>query len=455
MVSTGSDRYSIDLSRIITSDEAPNPLSATLAGHYGKILFGTGQRANRVKQLNRERVSLDVYLGCDGTWYDPHLMLGSKTIFENQIPVMKREVDVLISTQPNAFQDNTTLLAALKHLNKQVVQLEVKKPIVWLTDAQSARFNLRVMEYAEDNGFFEFVYPPHTTTAHALLDRVFHMWHTTYSKQVERWSKANPGKAITKAVFGAVFPAAWDRWQKSIRDVPSVASKEEIKKSNTVKEEMATLPPITPQEGTFHTRQQKLEEENRLLREELLRLRSQPLSPEEIDLCTSSTDAQIPSVGTSKKKATQVWGSVPATGLRKMLRDAEDKERQRQEGLELQQMFASCSRELERIEQEENAQAEDAEMEEPGQAEIFRACEVELIRLEKEAKKARREEEKAQKAAEKAAERQHKKRERERVAQEKRTELDARKRALLHSRAGQETSVAGALCESGGFVTAP
>ncbi|KAK3233892.1 hypothetical protein CYMTET_55834 [Cymbomonas tetramitiformis] len=262
---------------------------------------------------------------------------------------------------PIMQQDNTTLLSAITHLNKQLVHRRVKKPICWLTDGQSARFNLTVMQYAEDNGLEEFIYPPHTTTAHALLDRVFHMWHITYSKLVEKWSTANPGKQITKAVFAAVFPEAWDKWQKSIR-VRAVASKvgicedgispenigdeffvksnlqEEIRKSNKVKEEMATLPPLTPEEGTFHTRTQKLEEEVKLLREELVRLRSQPLSPEEIGLCTISSAAQIPAVGTSKRKATQVWGSVPATGLRQKLADAEEAERRRQEGLDQQEM---------------------------------------------------------------------------------------------------------------------
>ncbi|KAK3276385.1 hypothetical protein CYMTET_15531 [Cymbomonas tetramitiformis] len=239
------------------------------------------------------------------------------------------------------------------------------------------------------------------------------MWHITYSKLVEKWSTANPGKQITKAVFAAVFPEAWDKWQKSIR-VRAVASKvgicedgispenigdeffvksnlqEEIRKSNKVKEEMATLPPLTPEE------------------------------------------AQIPAVGTSKRKATQVWGSVPATGLRQKLADAEEAERRRQEGLDQQEMFAACARELERLAREANPrEEEDPEAEEPGQAEIFRACEAELKKIEKEAEKARREEEKAQKAAEKAAERESKKRERERLSQEKKAEMEARKRARV------------------------
>eukprot|EP00854_Cymbomonas_tetramitiformis_P031632 gene31632-39846_t len=233
----------------------------------------------------------------DGTWYDPHLILGSKTVFENQIPAMQRDVDVLISTQANAFQDNHTLLRALQHLDKQLTQRGVKKPVLWLTDGQSSRFNLNVLDFAEENGLAEFVYPPHTTTAHALLDRVFHMWHNTYSKSVDDWSKANPGKSVTKAVFAAVGIGADGIFPERISDsffVKSNLHEKEVAKAAQVAEEKCVLPPFTPEEGTFSTRTQKLEEENRLLREELLRVRAQPLSPEEIGLCLIKTDAHIP-----------------------------------------------------------------------------------------------------------------------------------------------------------------
>ncbi|KAK3236952.1 hypothetical protein CYMTET_52943 [Cymbomonas tetramitiformis] len=85
-------------------------------------------------------------------------------------------------------------------------------------------------------------------------------------------------------------------------------------------------------------------------------------------MCTISTSSQIPTVGTSKRKATQVWGSVPATGLRQKLAHAEEAERRRQDNLDQQQMFAACARELERLAQEANPREEDPEAEEPGQA---------------------------------------------------------------------------------------
>ncbi|KAK3234332.1 hypothetical protein CYMTET_55413 [Cymbomonas tetramitiformis] len=324
---------------------------------------------------------------------------------------MQRDVDVLISTQANAFQDNHTLLRALQHLDKQLTQRGVKKPVLWLTDGQSSRFNLNVLDFAEENGLAEFVYPPHTTTAHALLDRVFHMWHNTYSKSVDDWSKANPGKSVTKAVFAAVFPGAWEKWTRSIR-VQRVALKvgigadgifperisdsffvksnlqSEVANAAQVVEEKCVLPPFTPEEGTFSTRTQKLEEENRLLREELLRVRAQPLSPEEIGLCLIKTDAHIPEVGTSRRKATQVWGSVPASGLRDSLRKAEREEEEKRDKIEMQEMFTACARELERIEQEEAAPARQLE-------EVEREAERARKVAEKEAERARKAAEKA------------------------------------------------------------
>ncbi|KAK3267576.1 hypothetical protein CYMTET_23879 [Cymbomonas tetramitiformis] len=372
---------------------------------------------------------------------------------------MKREVDVLISTQANAFQ---------------VVARGVKKPVMWLTDGQSARFNLKVIEYAEDNELVEFVYPPHTTTAHSPLDRIFHQWHTTYSKSVEAWCKANPGKTVTKAVFAAVFPEAWDKWTRNIR-VPRVAAKvgitengifpeniadsffvksnlqQEVAHAARVKEERSILPPITPQEGTFSTRTQKLEEENRLLREELHRLRACPLSPEEIGLCTIKSESQIPSVGTSRKKVTQVWGSVPATGLRRTLREGEAAEANRQYMLEQQEMFNACARELERLEEEANAPLREAEQAEREAERLRRMAEKEAEKVRKEAEKAERELERsrvleakraerirrdAEKVA-KAAERENKKREREAAAQQKKSEAEARKQARVEGLANR------------------
>ncbi|KAK3236706.1 hypothetical protein CYMTET_53168 [Cymbomonas tetramitiformis] len=388
---------------------------------------------------------------------------GSKTVFENQIPVMKGNTDVLISTQANAFQDNHTLLKALQHLDKQLVRRGVKKPVMWLTDGQSARFNLKVLDFAEENGLEEFVYPPHTTTAHALLDRVFHMWHTTYSKCVEDWSEANPGKQVTKAVFAAVFPDAWLKWTRGIR-VHAVASKVGISedgifpdriadsffvKSNLQNEltkvikamdEKSVLPPFTPEPSTFATRTQKLEEENKMLREELLRLRAQPLSPEEIGLCTIKSDKQIPEVGTSRKKATQ-------------------------------EMFAACAQELESIEQEMTApqraaaaaakEAEKLRKEAEKQAERVRKevekaeREAEKVRkdAEKAAEKARRDAEKEAAKAQKALERESKKRERERVAQEKKTEAEARKHARISNRASAQGTTASGFAGALGDIT--
>ncbi|KAK3235419.1 hypothetical protein CYMTET_54382 [Cymbomonas tetramitiformis] len=201
----------------------------------------------------------------------PHLILGSKGVLDNQTPDMGDGDDVLVSTQPNAFQDRNTLLAVLKEVNRDLVAENVHTPVLWLTDGQSARFTLQVLDFVAENDIEEFAYPPHTTTAHAFLDRVFHSWHVIHETEVTNWCKKNPGKPVTKAVFAAVFPAAWKKWKAAIRAKVGITEhgifphntsdaffvksnmQEAIKDQEDAKVERETLPVCTPASGTYVT----------------------------------------------------------------------------------------------------------------------------------------------------------------------------------------------------------
>ncbi|KAK3285454.1 hypothetical protein CYMTET_6944 [Cymbomonas tetramitiformis] len=176
------------------------------------------------------------------------------------------------------------------------------------------------------------------------------------------------------------------------------------------------------------------------------------------------TDQKIPDVGTSRRKATQVWGSLPATGLREALRKAEDEEKRKADAAELQQMFAACAQELESIELEMAGPERQAQAAEKEAEKLRKEAEKQAERARKDAEKAEREAEKARKDAEKAAEkarkdaekaeksleRERKKRERERVAQEKKAEVEARKKARVQLAANrvsaQEVTESGSGC---------
>ncbi|KAK3249613.1 hypothetical protein CYMTET_40964 [Cymbomonas tetramitiformis] len=261
------------------------------------------------------------------------------------------------------------------------------------------------------------------------------MWHTTYSKCVKDWSKANPGKQVGISEDG-IFP---DRIADSFFVKSNLQN--ELTKVIKAMEEKSVLPPFTPEPSTFATRTQKLEEENKMLREELLRLRAQPLSPEEIGLCTIKSDKQIPEVGTSRKKATQ-------------------------------EMFAACAQELESIEQEMTAPQRAAAAAAKEAEKLRKEAEKQAERVRKEVEKAEREAEKVRKDAEKAAgekarrdaekeaakaqkalERESKKRERERVAQEKKTEAEARKHARISNRASAQGTTASGFAGALGDIT--
>lgn len=143
----------IELSRIITSDECPNPLGPTSnKGQGTKVLAGSSDPAQRVEAENRERVSMDVYVGLDGHWYDPHIIAGSQSIYSDFIPPEcydpTQNFNMLISSQENAFQDGNTYLEATKHLDKQIADRvrkgELKYPVMHLTDGGPGRFNAKV-----------------------------------------------------------------------------------------------------------------------------------------------------------------------------------------------------------------------------------------------------------------------------------------------------------------------
>jgi hypothetical protein len=109
-------------------------------------------------------------------------------------------------------QDGDTLLAAMKFLHRQLVENAVEFPVMWVTDGQSARFNIEVLRFCVSVGIYPFLYPPHTTTIHAPLDRIFKDWHAFYEAHLERWSRTNPGAAVTKKVFILIFAGAWEEW---------------------------------------------------------------------------------------------------------------------------------------------------------------------------------------------------------------------------------------------------
>ncbi|KAK3281684.1 hypothetical protein CYMTET_10538 [Cymbomonas tetramitiformis] len=387
----------IDLSRIITSDEAPNPLCETLKGHYGKIVCGTGQSSRKKKAVNKERISLDAYVGLDGHFYDPHLIVKCDEVHKSLFPDMGPDCDVLLSPQKNAFQDQTTLFAALQHLDKQATARGIKRPFIWLTDGQSARFTLK---------------------------------------------KQHPNKAVTKPVFAAVFPQAWHAFTKGVK-VDRVAAKVGITakglrphniddsffpKSNAQRalkeieesEQDIVLP--TPDIAECKTRTQYLERENELLKEKLREALTSPLTPEEAGACRLLGEPiKFPELEPAQRKKPQVSGSMTRNKMIEVL-----------EAAEWDEIFQACESEVQRQEKADERAAREAEIERVRQ-ERHQQRQSDREAREAAAASARAERERVaaerlQARNEKRAEVEARKRERERKAQEKRDELDARKR---------------------------
>jgi hypothetical protein len=98
----------LDGSRIITSDECPNPIGQPgHKGHGGYAIAGLGEACLKVMPQNRERVTLDVYGDANGRFYHPHLIVNCKQLGEHLIPdgfYKEPRKDCLLSKQEHAFQ---------------------------------------------------------------------------------------------------------------------------------------------------------------------------------------------------------------------------------------------------------------------------------------------------------------------------------------------------------------
>ncbi|KAK3234929.1 hypothetical protein CYMTET_54843 [Cymbomonas tetramitiformis] len=402
----------IDLSRIITSDEAPNPLCETLKGHYGKIVCGTGQSSRKKKTVNKEHISLDAYVGLDGHFYDPHLIVKCDEVHKSLFPDMGPDCDVLLSPQKNAFQDQPTLFAALQHLDKQATARGIKCPFIWLTDGQSARFTLKVLKFAQSVQIECFVYPPNTTTAHAFLDRIFHDWHVKYSKFVDTWQKQHPNKAVTKQVFAAVFPQAWHAFTKGVK-VDRVAAKVGITAKG--------LRPHNIDDSFFPKSSAQ-----RALKEIEESEQDIVLPTPDIAECKTCTQLlgepiKFPELEPAQRKKTQVSGSMTRNKMIEVL-----------EAAEWDEIFQACESEVQRQEKADERAAREAEIErvrpERHQQRQFDREAREAAASSARAERERVAAERLQARNEKRAKVEARKRERERKAQEKRDELDARKR---------------------------
>ena len=202
----------IDASRVLNSDECPNPWQGT--GGRTKLIAAFGEPCKKLIHAARENTTLDVMIGLDGYLFDPHLIFKGKYVQKQMIPDITKIPNSKISTADKGYQTGATLLQTLKHWDLQLVRREVKKPVCWMTDGHSSRFNFEVLQWCRDNQWKIYVSPPHTTGIHQPLDQIFKTWHDIFNARVASWSELHTGIQLEKSTFINLFAEAWPKWTK-------------------------------------------------------------------------------------------------------------------------------------------------------------------------------------------------------------------------------------------------
>ena len=108
-----------DPSRVLNSDECPNPWRGT--GHRGKLLAEVGKPCVKLVTAAREHTTLDVLVGMDGHLYDAHLIFKGEYVQRQMIPDRSKLPNSKVSATDKGYQTGTTLLETLKFWDKAIL----------------------------------------------------------------------------------------------------------------------------------------------------------------------------------------------------------------------------------------------------------------------------------------------------------------------------------------------
>ena len=140
---------------------------------------GRGEKCERMKQENRECVTIKRYVSFDGEILMCHVIFPGTCISSHMAPktAVEKISNFLGSTT------GRTCLASYKMFAKAVKQNKVQKPVVVLTDGHSSRYDADVMQFCRKEDIHQFMGLPDTTELTQLLDQVFANLQACYSNE--------------------------------------------------------------------------------------------------------------------------------------------------------------------------------------------------------------------------------------------------------------------------------
>ena len=181
--------------------------SATRALTY----CGRGEKCERMKQENREYVTIEPYVSFDGEILMCHVIFPGTCISSHMAPktAVEKINNLPVSTTNSGYHDGRTCLASYKMFAKAVKKNKVRKPIVVLTDGHSSRYDADVMQFYRKEDIPQFMGLPDTIELTQLLDQVFANLHACYSNEKDQ---VFDGEKVNREGFMQILASIWDVW---------------------------------------------------------------------------------------------------------------------------------------------------------------------------------------------------------------------------------------------------
>lgn len=109
----------IDLSRVFNHDEMPQFIDYGVSSNASNELVycGTGDRCQKMKDVNRECVTIEPFVSLDGKIYCYHVIFPGTCIVSSMAPesAVEKIPNLLVSTTDSGYQDGRTCLASYKN----------------------------------------------------------------------------------------------------------------------------------------------------------------------------------------------------------------------------------------------------------------------------------------------------------------------------------------------------
>ena len=154
----------------------------------------------------------NVYLYISGDTSVCQVIFSGKGISSQMAPeeAVINILNLVISTTERGSQDHNSLLAAYKVLDQHITKMDIKRPVVLLTDGHSSRFNFEVLQFCCEKQIRMFVSPPDTTGVTQLLDQINQKLHLEYKNSKE--SLLTAWSTINREGFMRILAEMWSKW---------------------------------------------------------------------------------------------------------------------------------------------------------------------------------------------------------------------------------------------------